>query len=85
MNPCPPDCEGCAADADLREDFRVGAALDEARRRGLPTDPEPRRALVSESLRAAEKCDRCPPHAGPDNRSRSKRGARKPRSKDHRR
>jgi hypothetical protein len=46
---------------------------DEARRLGRKAEKPPRRQHLAETLRAAGKCDRCPPHSGPDNAGRRSR------------
>lgn len=82
--PCPPDCEECASIRGFDEDRRVDSALDAAARMRVKVDPEARRETVTETLRLTGQDSGSRPHRN-DNRGRQpRRGARKPRYKDHR-
>ena len=82
--PCPPDCEECASIRGYDEDRRVDAALDVAARMRVKVDPEARRETVTETLRLTGQDPGSRPHRNDNRGSRPRRGARKPRYKDHR-
>lgn len=82
--PCPPDCEECASIRGYDEDRRVDSALDAAARMRVKVDPEARRETVTETLRLTGQDPGSRPHRNDNRGSRPRRGARKPRYKDHR-